>query len=949
MAIIPTQQDYDMLQQSIRDLQVKIELLNFNFQIVDNIEGNLIDGTLNIDANQDIRRTCNLSLIVTDSSFDIQQGGKIWLDKYIRIYIGYTDIITKTVRFWNMGIFMINNPHRQYDSVTNTLSFEGIDLMAKLTGKRNGQLEALTTVIPAGTNIKEAVIATITQLGGFTNYVIDDIDETVPYDIKVESTSFVYDILATLRDLYSNWEMFFDIDGVFNFKRIPTGVNSAVVLDFSQLETNINITDNIDVNFENVKNRITVWGRLLDDGTQIVGRSADYYETSPYKIDSIGKINYVITDERIYTNELATERANYELYLHSRMNDAINIEVVPIYWLNDVNECIKLYNENIGISDNYLIKSISLSLSIEGTMSINAIKIYDESSLPEAPRPQVYIYGDTNINIQNCPFELFIKIEGEDIISDIKAEDITISDTILSVNPTVTKLSEILYSVSFPGYPFGENFSISIASGVCTNLYGQNNLATEPLEISFVKPGYDAYYINYNTLSETDALAYIDFGYDFNIYGVTDLTPWIFDIDFKLAQNGNYNKILFEKGSGSNKIGATLLNDSVNNPTNIVLTFYQGATNITINIPRTYGGNTITDLKKYNLKLQINADMKIDLIFRDASGTGYNYNVKNSTVLTNALIAGNLFVSGTNSTDISLNGLNGWNTPIYRIKLAGKDSTGTYKIGEYDFYNDIGESFVTDVHTNITNDKINALINNSGIVAYEVYEPKVILQNRVYSYFTNSSNTDRDMYMITVTPLNGTIEELNIDDISFDPLFAEFVSIEEISYNSNPTGSWLVKLRAIQYGTSEFYVKAGVITPTTGIISNEDSDICILEKVETSLLDTITPNEVLLGSYNPPGQFYSLVTTYNFNIWTQTPSNLSIDDLIFDSSLLRIHGSGYYKTNEGLPEDYYYTYFIYVSNVTEKLGSFQIRPGAIRDTVQGTESNASGVISFIPE
>ena len=156
--------------------------------------------------------------------------------------------------------------------------------MSKLTGKRNAQLEALTTLIPAGSNIADVVKQTLTQLSTFPNYVVIDKGYLVPYDIKMETGATVYDLLVKLRDLYSNWEMFFDVDGVFYFQPIPQGINSPVVIDFNALNQSLVLTDNISLNFENVKNNIIVYGRLLDNGTQVQGTSADNNTNSPHNI-----------------------------------------------------------------------------------------------------------------------------------------------------------------------------------------------------------------------------------------------------------------------------------------------------------------------------------------------------------------------------------------------------------------------------------------------------------------------------------------------------------------------------------------------------------------------------------------------------------------------------------------------------------------------------------------
>lgn len=377
MAVIPTQTDYDLVQMKVRNLRVKVDVLNFNFQTVNSLQGYVTDGSISIDATSDIRRTCNLTLAIEKSEKIISPEGELWLDKFIKIYEGIDNPRNngETV-WWNMGIFLINNPNTVYNVNTHTVSFEGLDLMAKLTGRRNGQLPAVSTVVPAGSKIADVVKQTITQLGGFDKYIIEDVGYTIPYDIKKDVGSTIYDLLAEIRDLYSDWEMFFDVDGVFHWQHIPNGENEPVVIDFDQLSQALIISDSQDIDFENVKNNIIVYGRLLDNGEQVMATATDTIQDSPYNIDKIGTINYIVDDERIYSNDLARQRADYELFLHARMNDSITLEIVPIYWLNDVNIKINYTNAEIGIEGEYLIKSMEIPLSISSSMTINAIKVY---------------------------------------------------------------------------------------------------------------------------------------------------------------------------------------------------------------------------------------------------------------------------------------------------------------------------------------------------------------------------------------------------------------------------------------------------------------------------------------------------------------------------------------------------------------------------------------------
>ena len=86
MAVTPTQTDYDLVQMNSRNSKIKVEVLNFDFQTIDSLEGKTTSGSIEVDANADIRRTCNLSLVARDIDENmVIEGGELWLDKYIKI------------------------------------------------------------------------------------------------------------------------------------------------------------------------------------------------------------------------------------------------------------------------------------------------------------------------------------------------------------------------------------------------------------------------------------------------------------------------------------------------------------------------------------------------------------------------------------------------------------------------------------------------------------------------------------------------------------------------------------------------------------------------------------------------------------------------------------------------------------------------------------------------
>ena len=273
---MPSQQEYNVAKQNGRIIHTKIYLLNHKLIKVDEISGVVLDGaTFTIDATSDIRRSCSISLIPKDSSFDIKQGSKIWMDKYVQIYIGIEDIKNNNeVVYTNMGIYLVNNPTQTYSASNNTLTINGIDMMARMTGLRNGYLDGIEYQVKADSSIQGAMQSAI-ELAGFTKYRIDEptIKET-PNDISISIGGTVYDILSQLAEINANYQMYFDTNGVFYYNQIPSGDNEQIRVDDDIWQRNL-ISYDTSINFEDVKNVIEVYGKTLENGDVPYGISID--------------------------------------------------------------------------------------------------------------------------------------------------------------------------------------------------------------------------------------------------------------------------------------------------------------------------------------------------------------------------------------------------------------------------------------------------------------------------------------------------------------------------------------------------------------------------------------------------------------------------------------------------------------------------------------------------
>ena len=274
-----SQADLQILKQKNTALYLKIQILSLEsgqYKVDDEISGSLMDLSIDVDADSDLRRSCNLTLIAVDDKFNVEPGSNVWLDKYIKILVGYNNILTGEIQWYNQGIFMVNAPSWTYDATTNSLSLQGLDLMAKMTGLRNGYLPGVPTLIPEGSNVRDAIIATI-KLAGFEQYVVeecknvDGVIQEVPYDIQIDRGGTLYNLLEELRDILPNYQVYFDIDGIFHYEPIPADEDEPITMTDSILQ-DVLIGEDVNTDFESVKNVIEVYGRTNE---------VDYYCETP--------------------------------------------------------------------------------------------------------------------------------------------------------------------------------------------------------------------------------------------------------------------------------------------------------------------------------------------------------------------------------------------------------------------------------------------------------------------------------------------------------------------------------------------------------------------------------------------------------------------------------------------------------------------------------------------
>lgn len=495
------QQDIDILRQRAMNYRCKIQLLNEQMMILDEMEGAFLEGSVTIDSSSDIRRTLNARILLNDDSYLTKEYSRIWLDKRIRVYVGCDVVRTGETRWYSLGVFDFNDNSFTIDEATQELNIGCVDMMSEINGELKGTLSGLETRIEEGNDIRTAIIRTITQLGEIKKYRVEYESDTIPYDLEFNTGATVWNILQELRDLYYSYEMYFDED-VFVCQRVPMNNEYPVVLQNEQFERCV-ISENLTNQFAEVKNIIQVYGestrndyysdnvsysggvytvnvanaemssgkrfsfvapekngenasikivntvngnaatygpfamvqmksdRKADDvplgagklekgkyyvfkydGKQAMafvgqsqiqalcvftnhtptGEEIEYYKEkfgcdnmgyivnpeSPFTVEKIGERFLMCSGNdyaKISTDELAMERAEYEIYLHARLTDSLSLQMQLIPWL-DVNDKVEYAPlAGGGQVQQFIIQNINFSIG-EGTMNITMARFY---------------------------------------------------------------------------------------------------------------------------------------------------------------------------------------------------------------------------------------------------------------------------------------------------------------------------------------------------------------------------------------------------------------------------------------------------------------------------------------------------------------------------------------------------------------------------------------------
>lgn len=131
-----------------KTIYARITALTFNESPIETIEGRVTQGSINLDGESSLRRTCALSLVATNLNYNDYYWG---LNTKFKLEIGVQNNINPLypeIIWFKQGIYLISSFSTSHSTNSYTISIQGKDKMCQLNGEVSG---SLTSTVDFGT------------------------------------------------------------------------------------------------------------------------------------------------------------------------------------------------------------------------------------------------------------------------------------------------------------------------------------------------------------------------------------------------------------------------------------------------------------------------------------------------------------------------------------------------------------------------------------------------------------------------------------------------------------------------------------------------------------------------------------------------------------------------------------------------------------------------------
>lgn len=329
------------------------------------------------------RKSLSFSLTNEDGKYTPSING-IWLGTRFRFEIG-VEIPNEDLTIWfKKGIFVVKSVNANNSSEQRTVSIECTDKFGFL--ESNACVMPETTTIEYGVSIKQ-LIKDILGISLDNGSLIDG--QPIVYDKAFEGRRMPTSVSQSAGSNYGELimqiaevlsaEVFYNDEGNLTFVPMIESiqdVNKPLIDNLVDKKGDYQ-SNEFKFDFSSIVNKIIVIGGTVN-GHICMAYAKNDNPSSPYSIGRVGaRMGAAINDSNITTDELASERAEYELrklYIY-RTSQSATVFFNPLL---SVNNLISFTDSFFQLEqERFVVQSISYSIGYDGTMSIETSSLND--------------------------------------------------------------------------------------------------------------------------------------------------------------------------------------------------------------------------------------------------------------------------------------------------------------------------------------------------------------------------------------------------------------------------------------------------------------------------------------------------------------------------------------------------------------------------------------------
>lgn len=210
----------ELTQVKQREVFAKIIALDFEENPVEEITGNVTQGSVSIDGTSAIRRTCSISMVAEELNINDYYWG---LNSKVEVYVGLRNLINPSypdIIWFPMGVFVLTTFSTSQSISNYTVSLQGKDKMALLNGDLGGSVTALSVdfgrikVYDEKGNmhyeymlLKDIITEAVHEYAKepYHNIIVNDLDDVGLELLEYRGSTFLYLIYDQVAEEVTNY------------------------------------------------------------------------------------------------------------------------------------------------------------------------------------------------------------------------------------------------------------------------------------------------------------------------------------------------------------------------------------------------------------------------------------------------------------------------------------------------------------------------------------------------------------------------------------------------------------------------------------------------------------------------------------------------------------------------------------------------------------------------